>query len=321
MTNPQTFAEAFATVPVPLGIDDDLVQDHVEPVQIPPGIFLEDTDEIEVLVPVQEPHQNVLTIEALRDGIIASKTYKSYLGDISALLQWALKNQNDWVTTYGNTKLAEVYVWKEDEGPRLYKTRTLIELKVLLRDAYDNNIIHLDAISPARYMDFVLTLTGCRGRKFLTPSAYNNKRSAFNHLFRLHNRVGFLEPFSVELGNLFKGLFRTITQQNHVVGTRMNDDNELNNNNVAQKQHDGKEAMSIELYKSLCGWLLSYGTNDGVFAYTYLILSWNLACRAANTANIRLKDIGWSTCFDSYFITFAHSKTDQLGEESSYMRH
>jgi hypothetical protein len=75
------------------------------------------------------------------------------------------------------------------------------------------------------------------------------------------------------------------------------------------------------LYKSLCGWLLDSGTSDGVFAYCYLVLTWNLACRARNTGNIRFGDISWSCSFDSYAISFAHTKTDQLGEEAKYLRH
>lgn len=344
MSTPQTFEEAFAHVQVPENINDDLHEEHVLqvpveelaleiPVQVPAGIVVQvpvpagislDEDENtarnnladdDLIIAQEAPNNNfVVTIAALRDGIISDKTYQTYLGDISLLLQWAMTNQNDWVTAYGNTRLADIFVCRENETPRVYKTRLLLQLKALLRDAYDHKVIHLDAITPARYMDYILTLTGRNGNRHLTNSSYNNKRSALYHLFRLHNRTGFPPEFSTELGNLFKGLYRSVTQHRFI-------GNHGDEENINVSAHEGKEPMSVELYKSLCGWLLNYGTIDGVFAYTYLIISWNLACRASNTANIRFKDISWSTCFDAYSITFSHSKTDQLGEESKYLRH
>ena len=60
---------------------------------------------------------------------------------------------------------------------------------------------------------------------------------------------------------------------------------------------------------------------DGIFAHTITILSWNLACCVNNTAKIHLKDIEWASTFDAYEIFFAHTKTDQTGEEAKYSRH
>jgi hypothetical protein len=71
----------------------------------------------------------------------------------------------------------------------------------------------------------------------------------------------------------------------------------------------------------LCGWLLAYGTSDGIFALCYLVLTWNLACRAGNTSRILFRDVTWTESFDSFSIHFSHSKTDQLGEEAKYARH
>jgi hypothetical protein len=44
--------------------------------------------------------------------------------------------------------------------------------------------------------------------------------------------------------------------------------------------------MSVILYKKLLEWFLGYGTVDGVFAHTYLVTTWNLACRVGNTSRI-----------------------------------
>ena len=94
---------------------------------------------------------------------------------------------------------------------------------------------------------------------------------------------------------------------------------EGNDNDVSNKE--GKDPMSVDLYKAVCGWLLNYGTTDGVFIYCYLVLTWNLSCRASNTASIRFNDMNWSTCFDAFTVCFAHSKTDQMGDDAKYLRH
>lgn len=78
--------------------------------------------------------------------------------------------------------------------------------------------------------------------------------------------------------------------------------------------------MSVELYRKLCQWFLNWGTVDGVFAYCYLVLTWNLFCRAKSTSKILFKDMHW-TMFDSFEVFFAHTKGDQLGDEAKYSRH
>jgi hypothetical protein len=78
----------------------------------------------------------------------------------------------------------------------------------------------------------------------------------------------------------------------------------------------------VELFHRLSNWFLCLReTNDGVFAHAFLLITWNLGCRVNNTCNIKFKDITWAHHFDCFQIIFAHSKTDQTGEESSYPRH
>ncbi len=84
---------------------------------------------------------------------------------------------------------------------------------------------------------------------------------------------------------------------------------------------EGKAAMSVELYKFLCGCFMRKGTIDGVFAHCFLVLSWNLACRSQNTSLIRFQDVSWLLSFDAFEIYFAHTKTDQLGDDAKYPRH
>ena len=84
---------------------------------------------------------------------------------------------------------------------------------------------------------------------------------------------------------------------------------------------EGKDPMSVELYKKLCGWLLDWNTSDGVFGPCFLVLRWNLSCHTHNTANIQLCEIEWSSSFDAFEIYFAHMKTDQTGDNAKYSHH
>jgi hypothetical protein len=50
-------------------------------------------------------------------------------------------------------------------------------------------------------------------------------------------------------------------------------------------------------------------------------MTWNLGCRVNNTTIIKFRDISWAHNFDCFQVLFAHSKTDQTGDEAHYPRH
>ena len=56
-----------------------------------------------------------------------------------------------------------------------------------------------------------------------------------------------------------------------------------------------------------------------MFAHVFSVLCWNLMCRAGNCVNIMLPHMSW--CDDSLTISFAHTKTDQMGKKSKEVRH
>ena len=84
---------------------------------------------------------------------------------------------------------------------------------------------------------------------------------------------------------------------------------------------EGKDPMSVEFHKKLCGWLLDWNTSDGVFGHYFLVMTWNMSCHAHNTANIQLCEIEWSSTFDAFEIYFAHMKMDQTGDKAKYSHH
>ena len=257
-----------------------------------------------------------LTLNDIRDSIIAKNTLRSYVGDIVQLLDWVQTQDDlaDWITDYGRAQLAAINIRNDNETNGRFKTRKALQILDLVRDSYNFPIININNITPDRYMEYIIQLRAPR-KRYLSPSAYGNKRSAFYHLFRLHNRNGFPPDFRQHLGNLFRGFKREVVLANQAQNNNEDDDN--NNHNMKE----GKEPMSVELYKKLLEWFLKYNTVDGMFAHCFLVLSWNLACRVGNTSRIAFRHITWNQSFDSFSIAFSQTKTDQYGQEAKYPRH
>ncbi|ETP07725.1 hypothetical protein F441_16112 [Phytophthora nicotianae CJ01A1] len=73
----------------------------------------------------------------------------------------------------------------------------------------------------------------------------------------------------------------------------------------------GKDPMSLGLYKRIAMEMLLSPSRDMVFARTFMVLSWNLMSRAANTASICYGHLEWRE--DALCVYFAHMKNDQRG--------
>lgn len=82
---------------------------------------------------------------------------------------------------------------------------------------------------------------------------------------------------------------------------------------------EGKEPFSFALYRKLARSMLRQEHKDSIFSRLFLVLSWNLVCRAANTEAIRLAHIGWQE--DALAVMFSHMKNDQEGERPGDARH
>ena len=175
-------------------------------------------------------------------------------------------------------------------------------------------------------MEYIMSRCNVFNGRYLLKSAYRNLRAALFHIFRLHNCLGFPDAFRLELGNLYHGFFWQLSRQNPPPPAPDQPHADAGNGAPVvvlhpQREKEGKAPMSVELYRRVCRWFVDWGTLDGIFAHTFTILSWNLACRANNTAKIRLKDVEWASTFDAYEIFFAHTKMDQTGKEAKYSRH
>ena len=262
--------------------------------------------------------QGDISLEQIRDGIVATKTYVNYISDIVQFIKWAMVNRPAWVTEHGKGRLQYIFTRSEGESCRDHGTRLKDQMKVLLRQAVQDPVMNLDAITPQAYMVFVMGLRHGRTGGYLSKSAYNSKRSALYHLYRLHNKRGYSENFKSELGSLYRGFHRRLQERRPA---RVVDAGDGQGPAAQRAWHtEGKEPMSVELYELLAKGFLEWNTIDGVFGFAFLVLSWNLACRSSNTAGIRLSELTW-TSFDAFEVFFAHSKTDQTGSDAKYARH
>ncbi|KAL7572070.1 hypothetical protein ACA910_001717 [Epithemia clementina (nom. ined.)] len=278
-------------------------------------------------------------MDAIRDGVVSSGTLSAYISDITEFLIWIRVEHSDWFTDHGKLQFDLTQHRLPSESPRAFKIRSRASLEDLYRDAHSHPVLHLNLVSAESFMQFISLLRSRRNGMYLSKSAYGNKRAALNHFCRLHNRLGYPEHFKLELANLYRGFFRNLVQRGMQGGRRGGGQRQPNNGPIAQPEPnnngvapnvaprrpgsgsmDGKEPMSVELYRGLCKWFFDWGTMDGVFAHAFLVLSWNLMCRAKNTASIKMSDVRWIN-FDCFEIFFGHSKTDQLGDNAKYPRH
>lgn len=150
-----------------------------------------------------------------------------------------------------------------------------------LRECFNAALLCLDMIAPTMFISFLTTLCNSRNGSYLGRSSYQQRRSSLFHLFGLHNRVGFSSDFSNEMSDLYKGLFQVLT---HTTSTRNQNRNHQANANQpnanqdpdggagAWASDDSKVALSVQLLCAVCGWLLDWETNDGVFAHCFLLI-------------------------------------------------
>lgn len=112
---------------------------------------------------------------------------------------------------------------------------------------------------------YFLSLKKADGVGLLSKSTYASHRSAINHLWRIHKKTPPPDYVS-SLAVTMKGLFNTLA---------------LSKQRGATKLTSGKIPLPFEVYSKLSKWFLEQKkASEGVFAACFLVLSWNLACRA-----------------------------------------
>ena len=249
----------------------------------------------------------------LKRGVVAESTLKSYIGCLQSFFHYLYDKQPSWLTPLGKLTVEKLREAPEGEKKRAKQQRlsSIMEhaLSGCLEQAY---LVEISSITPDGFMKFVLSLEKevkdpddptKKKMANLSKSAYDNHRSALNHLFRLHNGIGLETLFAKKLALHYQSHKRWLSA----------------NLPAKDASGSGKEAIPVALYRYLCKCFFEMGTREGVFCHAYLLLTWNLGCRANNTAKVRLCDLHCSSR-DCFSIAFSHTKNDQLGNQAKHKR-
>jgi len=116
------------------------------------------------------------------------------------------------------------------------------------------------------------------------------KRSSLFHLFRLY---GFKpnKDYEHNMNVLFQGFKRKVAEEVQRGGDKI---------------QTGKSPMSFGLFRQINIYMLREKSFESLWARAFLVLTWNLMCRATNTCSVHLHHIEW--CDDCLGVFFAHAK-------------
>ena len=252
-------------------------------------------------------------LEQLKKGVVAESTLKSYIGCLQSFFHYLYDNQPTWLTPLGKVTVEKLREAPEAEKKRAKQQRLSSIMDAALSGCLENAyLVDISSITPDGFMEFILSLEKevkdpddptKKKMANLSKSAYDNHRSALNHLYRLHNGIGLESLFAKQLALHYQSHKRWLSK----------------NLPAKDASGSGKEAIPVALYRYLCKCFFEMGTREGVFCHAYLLLTWNLGCRANNTAKIRLCDLHCSSR-DCFSIAFSHTKNDQLGNQAKHKR-
>lgn len=232
------------------------------------------------------------------DNIVGASTRQAYIGDSLAFVKWCIINKPRWVTAPMKEFLTDATI----RGANSSTIKTgFIEL---IQNSGEVPVMNLEMVSAQGFMSYLQGLRHRVSCERLSNSSYGNKRSSLFNLFRLHNGLGFPKSFEQELGNLMKGFYRIIANERQ---------------EGLGEVREGKDPMTYELYRLVCQWFIDLGTDDGIWAHLFLVLTWNLMCRVNNTGKLCFCHLEWAD--DSLRIFFANTKSDQAGSQAKYPRH
>ncbi|EEY69619.1 uncharacterized protein PITG_18903 [Phytophthora infestans T30-4] len=137
---------------------------------------------------------------------------------------------------------------------------------------------------------------------FHSFSTYAEHRSALYNLFRDYHCI-MTPQLERELSCHFKGL------QHRIAGT-------ISSGNGSIKV--GKDPMTFGLYRSIAAEMIKSSSREMMFARAFLLMSWNLISRAANTVSLCYSHMEWDE--DALKVFFAHVKNDSPKRSSAHIR-
>jgi hypothetical protein len=149
----------------------------------------------------------------MRENIVGGATRVGYKTDIMAIVRWAYIHEPNWLSEQFKHDFVVQTTHVEGYGVRRRGAHFKDWISNKLRHADHAPILLVANVTPGAFMQYLKSLRNTRTGARLSKSAYGNKRSALNHLFRCHGGLeGYPAAFGQELASLFKGFTRVVQQ-------------------------------------------------------------------------------------------------------------
>ena len=117
-------------------------------------------------------HSSSITIHSVRDGVVVQNTLKTYCTEILKFLNWCRENKPNWLQAVALLRLDEIQTRGPNERVRAFKARVQEALKVLLRNAREEPILHIAAITAEGFMEYIMSRRNAFNGRYLSKSAY-----------------------------------------------------------------------------------------------------------------------------------------------------
>ncbi|KAF1322238.1 hypothetical protein FI667_g11417, partial [Globisporangium splendens] len=221
----------------------------------------------------------------------APSTRTVYIGAIARFVAWI------WSHNQSSHLLAESFVAAaKEEGfndafVRLWLQRIPFQ-----------SPIRLDALTHQGFCRFLVAQRKGDGSDY-SKSVLGTLRSGLVYLHTLCG-VHLDTEFAARLAIFYKGIKYKVTRHRQDTNTRLT---------------EGKEPFTFSLYRKLAKLMLQDEGRDSIFTRLFLVVSWNLMCRAANTEAIRLTHVTWKE--NALAVKFSHTKNGQEGDRPGGARH
>ena len=102
-------------------------------------------------------HSSSIMIHSVRDGVVEQNTLKTYCTEILKFLNWCRENKPNWLQAVALLRLDEIQTRGPNEHVRAFKARVQEALKVLLRNAREEPILHIAAITAEGFMEYIMS--------------------------------------------------------------------------------------------------------------------------------------------------------------------
>ena len=112
---------------------------------------------------------------------------------------------DEWLSGFGSVLVVDLYAIRDRQGQRKYSKHLHQDLTIVLRNAEENPLVDLNAITTKGYMEYLMSLHRLRHGRLLGKSVHGDKYLALFYLFCLHYHCRFLKDSCVQLGNQLKG--------------------------------------------------------------------------------------------------------------------